>query len=274
MLTLFSSFTSGAVQRKTLIMTTKKIAFLAGLKPQSKAAQAILVERYGNVSPEEADIICPIGGDGFMLDSLKAYMDLGKPFYGINQGTVGFLLNTYDVDHLQDRIAAAEETVIHPLVMTAEDIDGVKHEALAINEISLFRESGQTARIEIWTNGQKRLPMLICDGVMVATPAGSTAYNLSAHGPILPMSAQLLALTPISAFRPRRWRGALLPQETIVTFKIIAPDRRPVSGVADNFEVRNVVTVDVRSDINRNLTLLFDAGHSLEERIIREQFET
>ncbi len=255
-------------------MDTTKIAFLASPKPQAQTALRFLQKRYGAMTPAEADIIAPIGGDGFMLDTLKTHMTLGKPFYGINRGTVGFLMNAYGEDDLPARIAAAEATKIHPLEMTTRDIHGETHVAIAINEVSLFRETGQTARIEILTNGRQRLETLICDGVMVATPAGSTAYNLSAHGPILPMSARLLALTPISAFRPRRWRGALLPQDTVVTFNVQDPERRPVSGVADNFEVRNVTKVDVRSDTSLKMTVLFDAGHSLEERIIREQFET
>jgi NAD+ kinase len=208
-----------------------------------------------------------------MLETLRAYMKAGKPVYGVNCGTVGFLMNAADQDTLPQRIAEAEGAVIRPLAMKAEDNLGAVHHALAINEVSLFRQTRQSARVRIVVNGKARMESLICDGVLLATPAGSTAYNLSAHGPILPIGSGLLALTPISAFRPRRWKGALLPHEAEVRFEALDPEMRPVSAVADNQEVRNAVSVDIREARDISMTLLFDKGQSLDERILREQFD-
>ena len=254
-------------------MARQKLAFLASDKPEASDTRSALIARYGDCAPEEADVIVAIGGDGFMLEALRANMKAGKPIYGVNCGTVGFLMNPHDIDALAGNIEAAEEAVIHPLVMTATTASGETETAMAINEVSLFRQTRQSARIRILVNGKARMESLTCDGVLLATPAGSTAYNLSAHGPILPISAQMLALTPISAFRPRRWRGALLSHTAVVEFETLNPDYRPVSAVADNYEVRNVVKVKAEEDRSVGMTLLFDRGHSLEERILREQFD-
>ncbi|MEO8112989.1 MAG: NAD kinase, partial [Phenylobacterium sp.] len=201
-----------------------------------------------------------------------AFMNTGRPIYGMNRGSVGFLMNEYSEDDLLERINAAERALIHPLRMVATDLAGATHKALAINEVSLLRQTRQTAKIRISIDGKVRLSELACDGVLLATPAGSTAYNLSAHGPIIPLDARVLALTPISAFRPRRWRGALLPHTARVRFEVLEADKRPASAVADNFEVRDVVQVDVAEDREVALTMLFDAGRSLEERVLAEQF--
>ncbi len=254
-------------------MAHQKLAFLAGDRPEAVAAHKELTARYGACSPNDADVIVAIGGDGFMLETLRAHMGGDKPIYGVNCGTVGFLMNPHDIDGLAEKIADAEAAIIHPLTMTATTIDGRTETAKAINEISLFRQTRQSARVKIIVNGKVRMESLICDGVLLSTPAGSTAYNLSAHGPILPINAQLLALTPISAFRPRRWQGALVPHDAIVTFEAEHPERRPVSAVADNYEVRDAVSVTAEEDRSISMTLLFDRGHSLDERILREQFD-
>lgn len=254
-------------------MTHQKLAFLAGDRPEAAGLRKALVARYGDCLPSEADVIVAIGGDGFMLETLRAYMSDDKPVYGVNCGTVGFLMNAPDNDGLAEKIAGAEAAVIHPLSMTAKTIDGRTETAKAINEISLFRQTRQSARVKITVNGKVRMESLICDGVLLSTPAGSTAYNLSAHGPILPINAQLLALTPISAFRPRRWRGALVPHDAVVTFETENPEHRPVSAVADNYEVRDAVSVTAEEDRSITMTLLFDRGQSLDERILREQFD-
>jgi len=227
--------------------------------------------RYDDVGPEKADVIVALGGDGFMLQSLHAFTASGKPIYGLNLGSVGFLMNEYRIEDLQARLQAAEKAVIHPLKMQAYSPAGTT-EARAFNEVSLLRETRQAAKIRILVDGKPRISELICDGVLVATPAGSTAYNLSAHGPILPIDAALLALTPISAFRPRRWRGAILPHRAKVRFEILENAKRPVSAVADDFEVRDVTAVDVAEDRSIAMTMLYDAGHNLDERILAEQF--
>ncbi len=252
---------------------TMKLAFLASERPDAPPARAALIERYGDHPPEEADVIVAIGGDGFMLETLRAHMHSNTPIYGVNCGTVGFLMNPHDIENLAENIVAAEPAVIHPLSMTARTVDGRTESAMAINEVSLFRQTRQSARVRIVVNGKTRMESLICDGVLLATPAGSTAYNLSAHGPILPINAQLLALTPISAFRPRRWRGALLAHDAVVTFETEDPTHRPVSAVADNYEVRDVVSVTAEEDRSISMTVLFNQGHSLDERILREQFD-
>ena len=251
-----------------------KLAFVASDRPEAIDARARLVELYGEVVEEEADVVVALGGDGFMLETLHRNLAKRRPIYGMNRGSVGFLMNDYREDNLIERINAAEQAIIHPLRMTAVDSQGVEHEALAINDVSLLRETRQTAKLRIIIDGRSRLEELICDGVLVSTPAGSTAYNLSAHGPIIPIDAQVLALTPISAFRPRRWRGALLSHRAQVTFQILEADKRPVSAVADNFEVRGVIEVKVIEDRSISLAMLFDAGRSLEERVLAEQFST
>lgn len=253
-------------------MSPRNISFLASEKPEALETRGALVARYGDCAPGEADVIVAIGGDGFMLETLRAHMGETTPIYGVNCGTVGFLMNPSDIDGLADKIDAAEAATIHPLTMSAQTIDGRTQTAMAINEVSLFRQTRQSARISISVNGKVRMESLTCDGVLLATPAGSTAYNLSAHGPILPINSQLLALTPISAFRPRRWRGALLAHDAVVVFEALDPARRPVSAVADNQEVRNVVSVTAQEDRSISMTLLFDKGESLEERILSEQF--
>lgn len=254
-------------------MADQRLCILSSAKPQAVETAKSLRARFGDHGPANCDVIVAVGGDGFMLETLRAYMKAGKPVYGVNCGTVGFLMNPAGVDDLPARIKEAEEAVIHPLAMKAVDEAGEIHFALAINEISLFRQTRQSARVKIIVNGKIRMESLTCDGVLLSTPAGSTAYNLSAHGPILPISADLLALTPISAFRPRRWKGALLPHDAIVRFEALEPDQRPVSAVADNQEVRNAVTVEAREDRAISMTLLFDRGQSLDERILREQFD-
>ena len=228
--------------------------------------------RYGGCNVEDADVIVALGGDGFMLETLHETLDLAKPIYGMNRGSVGFLMNDYAEDRLEERVGAAEQAVIHPLAMSAEDQQGRVRGALAINEVSLLRQTHQTAKLSLLIDGKPRLPELVCDGVLLATPAGSTAYNLSAHGPIIPLGARVLALTPISAFRPRRWRGALVPHTAEVTIEVLEPEKRPVSAVADSYEVRYVRRVTIVEDRSIRLVMLFDAGRSLEERVLAEQF--
>ena len=235
-------------------------------------ALAAMRQRHTDAGPENADVIVALGGDGFMLQTLHAFVKTGKPIYGMNLGTVGFLLNTYKEAGLLQRLKKARQVTLTPLRMVATDTRGKVSEVLAINEVSLLRSSRQTARIEVAVDGKKRLPELHCDGVLVATPAGSTAYNLSAHGPILPLGAGLLALTPINAFRPRRWRGALLSRTSRVEFTILDSKKRPVAAAADSVEMPNVAHVTVTEAIDTRLTLLFDPEHDLEERILKEQF--
>jgi NAD+ kinase len=251
---------------------SKKLAFLASGAPEAEEARLRLVEKYGDVQPEEADCIVTLGGDGLMLRTLHRYMDSGKPIYGMNRGSVGFLMNQYRETGLRKRISDAKASVIHPLLMHATNVRGDEFSAHAINEVSLLRQTSQIAKLRILVNGHERLPELMTDGVLVATPAGSTAYNLSASGPILPLDAPLMALTPISAFRPRRWRGALLPDAAKVRIEVLESEKRPVSVVADHDEFRDLAFVEIEMDHNANLVLLHDPGHSLEERILREQF--
>jgi len=249
-----------------------RLAFVAAATPAARAARAALEKRYGALPPAEADIIVALGGDGLMLQVLHRNMKRRTPIFGMNLGTVGFLLNQYRASGLSARLREARRVTLNPLRMIARTTRGQTRELIAINEVSLFRSSRQTARIRIAIDGKERLPELHCDGVMVATPAGSTAYNLSVHGPIIPLGTGLLALTPISAFRPRRWRGALLPRHAEVEFTVLDPRKRPVAAAADSDDVANVerVTVTEASDIE--LTLLFDPEHDLEERILKEQF--
>ncbi|WP_269713756.1 NAD kinase [Caulobacter sp. NIBR2454] len=249
-----------------------RLAFTASDRPEAQEAMERLAKRYGAVSEEEAQIIVALGGDGFMLETLHRHIEQPKPIYGMNRGSVGFLMNEYSEDALIERINAAERTIIHPLSMVAIDTKRRQHRALAINEVSMLRQTRQTAKLRISIDGKMRMSELVCDGALVATPAGSTAYNLSAHGPIIPIESDALALTPISAFRPRRWRGALLSHTARVTFEVMEADKRPVSAVADNFEVRDVVEVHVSEDRSVSLCMMFDAGRSLAERVLAEQF--
>jgi NAD+ kinase len=253
-------------------MSFERIAFVAGPIPEAEEARLRLAQRYGSVAPGEADVIVALGGDGFMLQTLHGFMSAGKPIYGMHRGTVGFLMNEFSTHDLQARLAAAKESVIHPLLMRATDAHGVVHLHHAINEVYLYRQTYQAARLRILIDERERMPELIADGILVATPAGSTAYNLSAQGPILPINASLLALTPISAFRPRRWRGALLPNTAFVVIEVLEGDKRPVAAVADHDEARDVRRVEVLSDKTISMRMLFDPGHSLEERILSEQF--
>jgi NAD+ kinase len=249
-----------------------RLSFKASDRPEAQEAKERLTARYGDVGDENAQVIVALGGDGFMLETLHEAIASQTPIYGMNRGSVGFLMNEYSEDDLLERINAAERAVIHPLAMVAIDSNRKQHRALAINEVSLLRQTRQTAKLRISIDGKVRMGELVCDGALLATPAGSTAYNLSAHGPIIPIDGRVLALTPISAFRPRRWRGALLPQSSRVTFEILEADKRPVSAVADNFEVRDVVEVHISEDRGTQLAMLFDAGRSLEERVLAEQF--
>ncbi len=249
-----------------------KIAFVASDMPEAIEARKRLMARYGAVDVADADAIVALGGDGHMLQTLHRFMNDGIPIYGMNRGSVGFLMNDYSEDDLPGRLAAAEISRINPLSMLAYDRGGKAHKALAINEVSLFRERHQAAKLKILVDGTVRMEELVCDGVLVATPAGSTAYNLSAHGPILPINAPLLTLTPISPFRPRRWRGALLPNKVHISIHVLEPEKRPVSAVADHFETRGVTRVEVEKARNIELYMMFDADHSLDERVLAEQF--
>ncbi len=250
----------------------ERIAFVSSEAPEANEACARLVARYGNVPPDAADVIVALGGDGLMLQTLRRFLDAGTPIYGMNRGSVGFLMNEYAEDDLQTRLNLAEESCIHPLSMIAVDTSGTAHRDLAINEVSLFRQTYQAAKLRICIDGKERMQELVCDGALVSTPAGSTAYNLSAYGPILPIDAPLLALTPISPFRPRRWRGALLPHSARIRFDVLEADKRPVSAVADHSETRDVLQVDVVEASDIDLHMLFDPGHNLDERILSEQF--
>ena len=248
------------------------IAFLTSEHPASLEAVTELERRYGRVDPTAADVLVVLGGDGFMLHTLHEHVELGLPVFGMRLGDVGFLMNRYAPDGLPERIAAARSVTLNPLTMRCVDLDGKEYRAVAFNEVSLLRQINQAAQIRILINGCVRLERLVADGVLVATAAGSTAYNLSAHGPILPLGTEAVVLTPISPFRPRRWQGAILPADAEVAFEVLHPERRPVSATADYDEVRNVRMVEVRLDRNIAPRLLFDPEHSLEERIINEQF--
>ncbi len=252
---------------------SEKMAFLASDAEVAQEALEKLVSIYGNNSPKEASSIIALGGDGFMLQTQHEYMNSGIPIYGMNKGTVGFLMNEYKPDNLKQRIAGALKSKIRPLAMTATDMDGKVHEAIAINEVSLLRQSYQAASLSITTDGKERLEALVCDGVLVATPAGSTAYNLSAHGPILPLGAPLLALTPVSPFRPRRWRGALLPNTVEVVIRVNEPEKRPVNAVADHTEIKSVSEVLIKLDMKNSGIIMFDPDHSWDDRILAEQFQ-
>lgn len=251
-----------------------KLAFISSEKVSAKSAKKAFAERYGNIDAADADAIVAIGGDGFMLQTLRRYLPLirrGLPVYGMNRGTIGFLMNEFSLEGLPERLAKAEATTVKPLKMTAQAAGGTFTE-MAFNEVSLFRQTQQAAHIAITVDNHVRLDRLIADGVLLATPAGSTAYNLSAHGPVIPLAADVLALTPISAFRPRRWRGALLKSSSKVKFEVLDPLKRPVSASADNSDIRHVTSLSVEQDEETSLTLLFDADHGLDEKILREQF--
>ncbi len=250
----------------------KRIAFVASDVPEAQRARRALSRRYGDAKPETADVVVALGGDGLMLATLQRVMNSGKPIYGMHRGTVGFLMNEYSEHGLHERLAAAQVTVIHPLLMRARDAAGRLHRYRAINEVSLFRQTYQAARLRVLIDGKVRLTELVADGIMLATPAGSTAYNLSVQGPIIPIGAPLMALTPISPFRPRRWRGALLPNRAKVTVEVLEAAKRPVAAVADHNEVRSVQSVEIGMDHETSMHMLFDPGHSLDERILSEQF--
>jgi len=252
--------------------SVERLAFVSSDTEEARKALEDLTARYGNVAPGDADAIVALGGDGLMLQTLHAHMNSGIPIYGMNRGSVGFLMNEYRDNDLKERLSKADVTTIRPLEMTATTEDGREHKALAINEVSLLRQTSQAARLRISVDGRVRLEELICDGIIVATPAGSTAYNLSAHGPILPITAQLLALTPISAFRPRRWRGALLPNWARVDIEILDAVKRPVSASADHTEIRRVTHVAVRESAEAEGVIMFDSDHGWDERILTEMF--
>ncbi|MGH8183370.1 MAG: NAD kinase [Rhodanobacteraceae bacterium] len=255
------------------VSATPRLAFVASGSDKARAACDELQARYGAAAPEDADVIVALGGDGFMLRTLHAQLGRGLPVYGMKLGRVGFLMNRYVPDELPARIAAAHPAVLHPLEMRVVQHDGNEVTALAFNEISLLRQTNQAAHVEVALNDEVKLANLICDGLLVSTPAGSTAYNLSAHGPILPLDANVLALTPISPFRPRRWRGALLPVATRIGLRTLEPGHRPVSATADFLEVRDAANIRVREARERAITLLFDPERSLAQRILDEQFE-
>lgn len=251
---------------------TKKLSFVAADTAEAASAKAALEHRHDHVAVNDADVIIALGGDGHMLHTLRSLIGHNKPIYGMNRGTVGFLMNDFSLDELAERVADAEIVSLHPLIMECTSVKGEVTENFAINEVSLLRETRQAAKLQISVDGRERMKELVCDGCIVATPAGSTAYNLSAHGPILPIDAMLLALTPISAFRPRRWHGALLPHDAVIQFDVLEPKKRPVSAVADNVEIRDVSRVKIHEDRSTCLQLLFDKEQSLSERILLEQF--
>lgn len=247
-----------------------KLAFLA--HDEDDPVRRALAELYGESDVEAADVLVCLGGDGFMLQTLHKYEDLSTPVYGMNRGTVGFLMNEFSEDNLRARIEAAETATIHPLRMHALTVDGEEIEALAINEVSLLRHGPQAAKLKLFIDGRERLSELVCDGALVSTPAGSTAYNYSAHGPIVPIGAEILAITAMAAYRPRRWRGALVPASARVRFEVLEANKRPVAAAADGFEALSILSVEIASEPNISHHLLFDPGHGLEERLIREQF--
>ncbi len=254
-------------------MTPERVSFIASDAPEAIDAREALVSRYGNAEFDSADVIVALGGDGLMLQAIHRFLNSDIPIYGMNRGSIGFLMNEYSEDSLLDRLSKAEIAKVYPLRMSVCDLNGTTHTALAFNEVSMLRQSYQAAKLRLSIDGRIRLEELICDGVLVSTPAGSTAYNLSAHGPILPINAPLLALTPISAFRPRRWRGALLPRNAKIRIKVLEPDKRPVSTVADHTQFNDIVDVHIEADETLSIDMMFDEGHSLEERVITEQFQ-
>ncbi|MCF6300447.1 MAG: NAD kinase [Proteobacteria bacterium] len=250
-----------------------KLAFVSSNSPKAQTSMQKLIKLYGTHAPEVADVIVVLGGDGFMLHSLHQFMSSQVPVFGLRRGTVGFLMNRYSQDDLIERISNAKKTLLHPLAMKVTRVNGESYQSLAINEVSLLRQTKQSAHIEVLINQQVKIQRLVGDGIMLATPAGSTAYNLSVHGPVIPMGSDILALTPISPFRPRRWRGAIIPSQSIVRFNILDHQKRPVSATADNDEVRNIKSVEIYLDKAVKIHTLYDAEHNLEDRIINEQFE-
>jgi NAD+ kinase len=249
-----------------------KIACVASQSPRAQEGLRLLQARYVLVPLQEADVLVALGGDGFLLDTLHTYMDSGLPIYGMNRGTVGFLMNVYAEEDLPQRIAAAQKDMLYPLRMKTRTASGEEEEALAFNEVSLIRYSGQSANIRLAINGRTRLGKLICDGILVATPAGSTAYNFSAGGPVVPIGINALALTPVSPFRPRKWPGALVPNTAVIEFTNLDPEKRPLGAAADGYEVTHAAWVQITEDRTRPVTVLFDPGHSLEDRVFSEQF--
>lgn len=252
--------------------TYERVGFVASPAPDAQECAAALAARYPSVDPDHADVIVALGGDGLMLRTLHRFMGTGKPIYGMNRGTVGFLMNEFSADDLEQRLAAAQRSIVHPLLMVAWDTENRSHTARAINEVSMLRQTYQAAKLSITIDDRMWMAELMADGILIATPAGSTAYNLSVNGPILPLNAPLLAVTPISAFRPRRWRGALVPDHATVRIDVREPTRRPVSAVADHTEFRDICRVETSLDRSVDLVMLHDPGHSLDERILREQF--
>lgn len=253
-------------------MKFKKLSFVTSKTADAQSAKATLTKKYGNFSTDEADVIIALGGDGLMLECLHHFNQNNLPIYGLNRGTVGFLMNEFGDDDLHKRLNEAQKYNAHPLMAEMQTMDGETHCSKAFNEVSLLRQTHQASKLHISINQKARLEELVCDGIIVATPVGSTAYNLSAHGPIIPINAPLIALTPISPFRPRQWRGALLPDDMNISIKICDPEKRPVSAVADHQEVRNITKIKIKQDKQQFATMLFDAKHGLEERILREQF--
>ncbi len=248
-----------------------RVAFVAAEVEAPQQALAELRRRYGEVAPAEADIIVPLGGDGFMLETLHRFADSKKSIFGMHRGSVGFLMNSYRIDGLYERLAVAQPVELHPLEMTTWQ-NGASRRAIAFNEVSLLRETRQAAKLRVSVDGIVRLDELMADGILLSTPVGSTAYNLSAHGPIIPLGAAILALTPISAFRPRHWRGALLPHGAQVSIEVLEAGKRPVSAVADFTEVRDVARVEIHENRDITITVLFDHEANLEERVLKEQF--
>ncbi len=253
-------------------MPFERISFIASDAPEATSALDALSARYGNADTDQTDVVVALGGDGLMLQTIHRFLNSGIPIYGMNRGSVGFLMNEYAESDLIERLERAEVAKVYPLRMTATDCSGNEHTALAFNEVSLLRKDYQAAKLRISIDGKIRLDELICDGLLVSTPAGSTAYNLSAHGPILPIDSPLLALTPISAFRPRRWRGALLPRQAKIRIEVLETKKRPVNTVADHTQFNDIVDVEIEADESKSVEMLFDEGHSLEERILHEQF--
>lgn len=253
-------------------MTFQKLSFMASQTDDARKAKDVLIKKYGNHPADEADVIIALGGDGLMLECLHKFSDCNLPIYGLNRGTVGFLMNNFDATDLMERLHKAQKYTAHPLMAEIETMSGENHTTMAFNEVSLLRQTHQAAKLHISIDQKTRLEELVCDGIIVATPVGSTAYNLSAHGPIIPINTPLIALTPISPFRPRQWRGALLPDDVSINIKICTPQKRPVSAVADHQEVRDIRQITIKQNKQKHATMLFDADHGLEERILREQF--
>jgi NAD+ kinase len=266
------AYSDSSVEAMSSVDSNPVLAIVNSDTEEAQSAGNRLRSRYGDASPEMADIVVALGGDGLMLSTLHRLMGTGKPIYGMNRGSVGFLMNEYAEDGLIERLKMAERSVVHPLLMHVIDHEGLHYDAHAINEVSVFRQSYQAAKLKISIDGRPRLDELVADGILVSTPAGSTAYNLSANGPILPLNAPMLALTPISPFRPRRWRGAILPDTATITLDALETDKRPVNAVADHVEFRSVKQIRVSIDRTLDLVMLHDPGHSLDERILREQF--